>query len=427
MFNADLTCIKLSVPIGCCKCGCGTISGYNKSARERPVISIEDIYNQDINFLFGSGASFGLLPTLQLQVQTGVDNRRYTLEELATKFELEKDRRLVPLFMHYYANCIRPAEELRLDALTTEPGASVIKNYRTFLLTALEMVKRRKALDRRCNVFTTNYDGCFPLVADALIKEGHIDFVLNDGARGFTRRIVQARNFGSYLCHAGVFGRYQSSIPQINLIHLHGSVYWSKLEAAIRVDYDLNEKPGLLDAGARALLQPFSMALNNPAATLDDVPDTDFTDDALDEFWAKYELIPIVNPTKWKFHETVYEEHYYQMLRQLSYELEKPNPVLITFGFSFADEHIFNLVMRSLSNPRLQVFVCCFNGAEHASMEHKFKGHRNVKCLALNDGVMNFTAFNEKVLAWAHAANAPDAPPPAPGASSAAGGAEVTA
>lgn len=373
------------------------------------MISIEDIYNQDINFLFGSGASFGLLPTLQLQVQTGVNDRRYTLEELATKFEREKDRRLIPLFMHYYANCIRPAENLQLEAVTTEPGTTVIKNYRTFLLTALEMVKRRKALDRRCNVFTTNYDGCFSLVADALIEEGHVDFVLNDGARGFTRRIVQARNFGAYLCHAGVFGRYQSSIPQINLIHLHGSVYWSKQDAAIRVDYDLRERQGLLDADALALLQPFSIALNNPDATINDVPDTDFSDDALDAFWAKYELMPIVNPTKWKFHETVYEEHYYQMLRLLSYELEKPNAVLITFGFSFADEHILNLIMRSLSNPRLQVFVCCFNSVEHTSMEQKFKSHRNVKCLVLDDGVMNFTAFNEKVLARPNVANAPDA------------------
>lgn len=407
--------------------GCGTISVYKKSTREGRVISIEDIYNQDINFLFGSGASFGLLPTLQLQVQTGVDNRRYTLEELATKFELEKDRRLVPLFMHYYANCIRPAEELRLDTVATEPGATVIKNYRSFLHTALEMVKRRKALDRRCNVFTTNYDGCFPLVADALIKEGHIDFVMNDGARGFTRRIVQARNFGSYLCHAGVFGRYQSSIPQINLIHLHGSVYWSKQEEVIRVDYDLKERKDLLDAAARALLQPFSDALNDPAATLDVVPDMGFTNDELDAFWAKYELMPIVNPTKWKFHETVYEEHYYQMLRLLSYELEKPNAVLITFGFSFADEHILNLVMRSLSNPRLQVFVCCFNSAEHASMKRKFKGHRNVSCLVLDDGVMNFTAFNEKILAWPDAAGAPDATATAPAAAAPACGAGVLA
>nr|WP_255697399.1 hypothetical protein [Pseudacidovorax sp. NFM-22] len=375
--------------------------------------------------MFGSGASFGLLPTLQLQLQTGVEDRRYSVEELATKFEREKDRRLIPLFMYYYANCIRPAEMLRLDAVTAEPGATVIKNYRTFLLTALEMVKRRKAMDRRCNVFTTNYDGCFPLVADALIKDGNIDFVLNDGARGFMRRIVQARNFGAYLCHAGVFGRYQSSVPQLNLIHLHGSVYWRKLEAAIQVDYDLKEREDLLDADARALLQPFSDALNNPAATLDDLPDTGFTDDTLNAFWAKYELIPIVNPTKWKFHETVYEEHYYQMLRLLSYELEKPNAVLITFGFSFADEHILNLVIRSLSNPRLQVFICCFNSLERTSMEQKFKGYRSVKCLQLDDGVMNFTAFNEKVLAWP---DATDLAATAPAAAHAeAGGAGVPA
>lgn len=383
------------------------------------MISIGDIYNQDINFLFGSGASFGLLPTLQLQVQTGVGNSRYTLEELATKFENDRDRRLVPLFIHYYANCIRPAELLSLEqALSSEPGATVIKNYRTFLLTALEMVKRRKALDRRCNVFTTNYDGCFPLVADALIKEGDLDFVLNDGARGFTRRILQARNFGAYLCQAGVFGRYQSSIPQINLIHLHGSVYWSKSDEAIEVGYDLSSRKSLLDAKDLALLAPFSLALNNPDSTLASVPDTEFRDEDLETFWASYKQMPIVNPTKWKFHETVYEEHYYQMLRLLSYELEKPNAVLITFGFSFADEHILNLVMRSLSNPRLQVFVCCFSKSGHQAMEAKFKGHRNVKCLALDDGVMDFSAFNEKVLAWPDAtaltAPAPTAVPPVP-------------
>ncbi|WP_207286407.1 SIR2 family protein [Pseudomonas sp. FW300-N2A2] len=375
------------------------------------MISIGDIYNQDINFLFGSGASYGLLPTLQLQVQTGEGDCRYTLEDLATKFEREQDPRLIPLFMHYYASCIRPAEQLSLEQVAEEPGATVIKNYRTFLTTALEMVKRRKALDRRCNVFTTNYDGCFPLVADALIKEGNIDFVLNDGARGFTRRILQARNFGSYLCQSGVFGRFQTSIPQINLVHLHGSVYWSKLGSTIQVGYDLSRREGLLDREAMALLRPFSSALNDPASTLADVPYIEFSDAALRAFWSEYERIPIVNPTKWKFHETVYEEHYYQMLRLLSYELEKPNAVLITFGFSFADEHIFNLVMRSLSNPGLQVFVCCYSKSGHAAMEEKFKGHRNVKCLMLQEGVMDFTAFNEQVLAWPEAvALVPNAP-----------------
>jgi len=88
--------------------------------------------------------------------------------------------------------------------------------------------------------------------------------------------------------------------------------------------------------------------------------------------------------------------------------------VLITFGFSFADEHILNLVMRSLSNPGLQVFVCCYSQSGHAEMEEKFKGNRNVKCLMLQSGVMDFTAFNEQVLAWPEATALAPAPPIAP-------------
>ncbi|MFH2719487.1 hypothetical protein ABK836_17025 [Enterobacter hormaechei] len=148
------------------------------------------------------------------------------------------------------------------------------------------------------------------------------------------------------------------------------------------------------------MLQPFSAALSNEHAVLADLPDTGIDDDALNAFWDVYERMPIVNPTKWKFKETVYEEHYYQMLRLLSYELERRNAVLITFGFSFADEHILNLVMRSLSNPGLQVYICCYSASGCAAMQEKFKGHRNVKCLALEDEKMDFTAFNEKVLVW---------------------------
>ncbi|WP_312316401.1 SIR2 family protein [Stenotrophomonas sp.] len=368
------------------------------------MISIGGIYDKDVNFLFGSGASFGLLPTLKLSIKASEDGDKYTLEELATKFEQENDARFIPLFMHYYASCIRPAELLSLkSAGATDPGKAVIANYHTFVLTVLEMVKRRRALDRRCNVFTTNYDGCFPIVADALLRDGSIDFVLNDGSRGFTQRVIQARNFGAYLCQSGVFGRYQSSIPQINLIHLHGSVYWSKWAETILVDYDLSSRTNLLDADTEALLKPFSDALNSETATLADLAMPKIDQKILDDFWKSYQRMPIVNPTKWKFHETVYEEHYYQMLRLLSYELEKSNAVLITFGFSFADEHILNLVTRSLSNPGLQVFVCCFDKPEQERMQRRFQSYRNVKCIALEDGPMDFTAFNNHVLAWPEA------------------------
>src|SRR5262249_28149211 len=157
--------------------------------------------------------------------------------------------------------------------------------------------------------------------------------------------------------------------------------------------------------------------LNNPDSVLADLPDIGIDNAALNAFWTEYERMPIVNPTKWKFHETVYEEHYYQMLRLLSYELEKRNAVLITFGFSFADEHILNLVMRPLSNAGLQVFICCYSAWGLAAMEKNFKGHRNVKCLALEDGNMDFPAFNEKVLVWPEAvSSARVTAPPAPAA-----------
>ncbi|WP_413196788.1 hypothetical protein [Pararobbsia alpina] len=284
-----------------------------------------------------------------------------------------------------------------LIVLATVDSARLVENYRTFIKTVLQLLQRRKSLERRCNLFTTNYDGCFPLVADELVREGNVDFVLNDGARGFRRRYLQARNFNTYLCQTGVFERHQTSVPQINLVHVHGSVYWKKDGASIVVDYDSRSSGDLLDAAAQAKLAPFSACLANTESNLDELPFPDFTQGELDAFMSAYHRLPIVNPTKWKFFETVFEEHYYQMLRMLSYELEKPNAVLITFGFSFADEHILNLVKRSLANPHLQVFVCCFSQRSRDKLQLEFKGFDNVRCLALDEGRMDFSAFNERV------------------------------
>lgn len=235
------------------------------------MISLGDIYDKDVNFLFGSGASFGLLPTLKLEIKREPGGENWTLEDLATHFETTGDKRLIPLFMHYYQSCIRPAEVLSIaTANETESGRVVVDNYRQFLESVLVMLQRRKALERRCNIFTTNYDGCFPLVADEIMQRGQIDFVLNDGTRGFTKRILQARKFSSFLCQTGVFGRHQSSIPQINLIHLHGSVYWSKAGGGIQVGYDLSGSTSLLDELLLEQMQQFSMALTNSEAVLGD-------------------------------------------------------------------------------------------------------------------------------------------------------------
>ncbi|PFG10123.1 SIR2 family protein [Marinobacter sp. LV10MA510-1] len=359
-------------------------------------IAPSDIYDKNLNFLFGSGASSGLFPTLALEIKKE-EGRSWSLEDLATHFENTEDPRLIPLFMHYYVSCIQPAQVLKLELVIGQEKQQVIRNYRDFLETVLKILPRRKSLERRCNIFTTNYDGCIPLVADEIIREGNVDFLLNDGTRGFRRRYLQAQNFNTYLCQTGIFERHQISIPQINLIHLHGSVYWKKEKSSIVVDYINSATDNILDGQLVEKLRPFSECLENKDASLADLTLPEFKKEELDDFWLSYKRLPIVNPTKWKFHETVFEEHYYQMLRMLNYELEKPNAVLVTFGFSFADEHILNLIKRSLSNPHLQVYICCYNDLAQEVLKREFRGYNNVRCIGLNGGDMDFTAFNKRV------------------------------
>lgn len=376
-------------------------------------INLADIYDKNLNFLIGSGASADLFPTLALKIKDDA-GRPHSLETLATWLEERNDQRLDWLFAHYYSTCIRPAQTFSpADADTVEKQA-VLANYEKFLSTVLLMLQKRKPLDKRCNIFTTNYDGCFAQAADNILGKGSDDFALNDGARGFRTRFLQARNFNTYLCQTGVFERTLSSVPQVNLIHLHGSIFWRKADAGIQVNYVDGPGDDLVPAFLKPTLNTFSATLQDDTVAVDALTPAPMAPAIRDTFWAAYKKLPIVNPTKWKFHETVFEEHYYQMLRLLSYELEKPNAVLITFGFSFADEHILNLIQRSLSNPTLQVFVCCYSESEFAKLTATFRTYNNVKCIALSDAPLNFQAFNDRVFSSASAPKPAPISPPAP-------------
>lgn len=360
-------------------------------------IKISDIYDKNVNFLIGSGASHGLFPTLALGLKAD-DNSKLTIETLATQFsDAGKDGELVLLFAHYFETCIKPAMLFDLkSAMKDENQLLVAQNYRKFIRTILAILQRKKQ-NKRCNVFTTNYDGCFVHLADEILREDELDFTINDGAAGFGRRIVQAKNFNRSIFETGVFERHQIEIPQINLIHLHGSVYWWNRDGKIWVSYrkELNEYR-CKKVGTFEDLKKFSDVLLDETKTIKDLPILEVDSDKIVEFWKRYNKLPIVNPTKWKFHETVFEEHYYQMLRHLSYELEKPDTVFITFGFSFADEHILNLVKRSLSNPKLQLFICCFNKIELKWMQTNFSIFKNVSYVTV-DEKLDFESFNNKV------------------------------
>lgn len=362
-----------------------------------PKINKSDIYEKNLNFLLGSGASHGMLPTLALKVKVTGSGEAHSVETLATKYEENGDF-LAYLFSWYVQKVISPAAEYDPSNPTpaTPETSQVVANYRQFLETILEILTK-KGHKKRVNIFTTNYDGMIAHTAEYLLRLGSYDFHLNDGTDGFVKRTLNARNFGRYFQDHGVFDRHSKSVPQINLIELHGSVYWYKDGDKIEVSYDLARAKQRISSVPLRVDSGFFNALLDNAKTDNDLnPPVDHGGTKNEAFAAAYKALPIVNPTKWKFYETVFEEHYYQMLRLLSYELEKPDTVFIVFGFSFADEHILNLVKRSLSNPSLHVYVCCFDDDEMRSMEQKFLGFANVELIRV-DGPLNFTAFNDEV------------------------------
>lgn len=358
-------------------------------------LKIQHAVDSNLNLLIGSGASFGLLPTLK--VNLGADKgESHTIESLCTNFEESKKENLKTLlFMHYFEKCIKPAYELDFQNLVDDQ-TQVLKNYTKLITTIQRTLSRKRTTIKKCNVFTTNYDGAFEAAADMLLQSEGEDFIVHDGSKGFLKRFLHTRNYNNITQSTGIFEQRLSSIPQMNLIHLHGSVFWVKDDNNILVDYASTKDINSIEKLLYKNLSNFSLLLDSPAAKLADVMALSTPGIQIEEFWELYNELPIVNPTKWKFHETVFEQHYYQLLRFLSYELEKTGPILITFGFSFADEHILQLVQRALSNPFLQVFICCFNEQEKKHLESLFSGYENATLVALEND-LDFEKFNDKV------------------------------
>ena len=367
--------------------------------------NLHKIYDHNLNFLVGAGASSGFLPTLALKIKE-LDGQKYTFETLAKKYENNQEVTTL-LFMLYYRECIKPGLPLIPEnGIPTPPRElnqeSVITEYKRFITTLIQVLNKQKASAKRANIFTTNYDSCFEIASEELMAERIAQFEVNDGSTGFQSRTFHTRNFNNRVVNKGVFDRHDQYIPQLNLLHAHGSVHWTKGNkngdiklnygnSCYKIDFTLSENQ---------LLNAFKTILYDENKTISDlitfVEDSDISVLRSEHFWPAYNKMPIVNPTKWKFHETVFEEAYYQILRHLSYELERPNSILIVFGFSFADEHILSLVQRALSNPSLTMYVVCYNESTKEWIKELFKEYANVKYLYSESNALDFKLFNDE-------------------------------
>lgn len=99
-----------------------------------------DLHDKNINYLIGAGASTGVFPTLELNIQT--EGQWETIETLATEFDSTgADHLKTLLFMYYYEECIKPVSSVDFTNLKGDERV-VIDNYKKFMTLNFEILLR---------------------------------------------------------------------------------------------------------------------------------------------------------------------------------------------------------------------------------------------------------------------------------------------
>lgn len=344
----------------------------------------EKLYGKNINFLIGSGASYGAIPTLSVDWE---DNRKNVSVEDILEDILEKDDVISKdiVYTYYYTKILNPSFLEKIDE-----NNKVLESYKKFLEEIIKFLQRENyQKEKRINIFTTNYDLFFEKAADTLT--GKYEFFFNDGSSGNITKKLSMKNFHKKIYHTGVFDNFNREIPIINLFKIHGSVSWKYLKdnnkvKEIEVSYQNVYKEDIKEV--KKISKEIVKELKGK------------TEGIIGNREKLRKEFVLVFPEKDKFEETLYKEYYYQYLRQLSYELEKNNSVLIVFGFSFADEHIAELVKRSLSNPALKIYIFCYNEDSKNMILEKLSIGKDKKVefiLPEDKGSLDFEVFIKKL------------------------------
>lgn len=301
----------------------------------------------NLNFLIGSGCSIPAMNALG-----PIEQEVEALYKENKKTEAEKK----------LADFLKPLIESTNQLISDKPDdnhTTTIKNYSDFLNAISLILFERKSniLHKQATIFSTNYD----MFIEKAVGEFSDTIVLNDG---FCRNpsltnaySFSPRSFFNTVSNTGNLYKYQVEIPSINLIKIHGSLNWQICEGKIYQSFE---------------------HLKNTESKADK--------DLIDSF-------TLILPRKEKFNETLLNQIYYDLLRIYSNELDKENTLLITEGFSFADEHIYEITKRALKNPTMRLIIFCFRKKELEEYEKMFNTYNNVNIIYSDTPNIDFGKF----------------------------------
>jgi hypothetical protein len=323
---------------------------------------MELFQSSNINFLIGAGASMPLLnilgPVEGLLTEianSSVDSNSLKIVE-------------VSILKYYFDNSILNNSEVFTEN-KTKKAEETLNSYRDFFKTIKQLLILRSVslLHKKVNLFTTNMD----ILMEKSLEDLNFEYI-----DGFAGRILPKLSLSNYNKTVSKLSSHYdkvSEIPMANLYKIHGSINWKKNPDSIVYDQNFENLRRLseISFSESELLNPLNDdKFKDIEVLLQEASNIGFSKKHV-EFDDLYKKFQFINPTKKKFEETTLNYTYYEMLRMLSNALEKENSVLYVTGFSFADEHLKEIIVRSLnSNPTLQICVLPFNEEAKADIEN---------------------------------------------------------
>lgn len=273
--------------------------------------------------------------TSRTETRTRLGEIKYSLEQLlnylvAQEYILDINPAAVKL--KYLIELIRTIKQGLFELCDVEklPNASwlvgdeqanLMKNKFFYHEKFTKKILQRPLNLKRANIFTTNYDLAFEYAFDKL----GINFI--SGFSGFQKRTFKPEAFEYDLFFPGstTQGRVQRIEKVLRYFKIHGSLTWVKERPSENNVYGISEVP------------------------------IEIVRDKKD-----YENI-LIYPTTAKKSFTL-DFPYSELFRQFAAAISQPQSVLITYGYSFGDEHINDIIYQALTIPSFTLIIVDFNG-----------------------------------------------------------------
>ena len=352
---------------------------------EHDLKTLQDLLvSKNVNFLLGAGASAPYFSTLNNMENLITDIGNSDLESI----KKEQLKKMLILFFLILSVCDNYSLIARKEDKESTPSMNTILEQYTALINIISnymFLRNSKINPIRVNVFTTNYDLFLEKAFDLYLEKNN-RISLNDGAEGYFRRYLDSDNYNKTTAHSGLYDNYYMETPTFNLIKLHGSANWSLdsnnrilidndlgyFESFKKIAHDiLNEN---YDDYSEEKQRDYIKRHIEEIETLLDLEMLEHNTTLLESIKIdekhidRMDKLQIIMPTKEKFKNTVFSNHYYSMIRYMKETLEKKDSVLLVFGFSFADEHLRTELRRAFTNPGLLIYIVCYKDSDKDSI-----------------------------------------------------------